>query len=114
MNFVKIDDNIFISVKNDNPETLIIRNSDANKGLKKQVQITQKSFPYLFSLTNNFLNLNKLSKKEYKHLLLEINEEVHNSLIGMNYLNEILKNKNQIKNEIKKFLSEEDFKLFLE
>lgn len=114
MNFVKIDDNIFVSVKSDNKDILLIRNSNSNKGFKKQLKIAQKNFPYIFSLINNFINLNKLTKKEYKHLLSEINEDVHNSVIGMNYLSEILKNKNQIKDEIKKFFSEEECKLFLD
>lgn len=65
MNYVKITNNLFISIKVDkfNQKILTIRNQNANKGDK----VVLKSIPGGIhdNIVNNILNLSSLSKKEY-------------------------------------------------
>lgn len=106
MNFVKIDEKMYISVKSDKKNTLIIRDSASNKGNKIKVNLENKH-SYLNQFLSDLLNLNVLTKKEFSHLLYEIEQPIHNNVIGINFLKHILENKSNIKSEILNHLTEE-------
>ena len=108
MNYIKIDEKLFIGIKSNEKSTLVVRNTNANKGNKVKISINKK-MPHLNSVHNDLLNISNLHKKEYNHLLFEIDQPIHNSVLGLNSLQNILNKKNEICKEIKSELTEEQF-----
>lgn len=111
MNYVKITDNLFISIKIDkfNTKILTIRNQNSNKGCK----VILKSIPDGISdnTINKIINLSSLPKKEYNKIV-QHEENIDANIEIKEFLNTISTSKtiehlilNSLTNEQKEMLT---------
>lgn len=103
MNYVKINDKLYISLMKDTNgnSTAILRNSPANKGEKIKLQTNYSSDSILHSLRTDFNLLNLLNKKNFNIAMEEsIKPEPQLSVNGVKQILNIQKDKEIIEKQI--------------
>lgn len=103
MNYVKINDKLYISLMKDTNgnSTAILRNSPANKGEKIKLQTNYSSDSILHSLRTDFNLLNLLNKKNFNIAMEEsIKPEPQLSVNGVKQILNIQKEKEIIEKQI--------------